>query len=156
MKLIRQPNKWSCTAAAFAMVLDIDFDIFIGLIGHDGSEIVRPQLPEPLCRRGFHIIECIHACYDLGYSVTPFDAIPCSIVHNHILDLWSGDIAEKHLLKIIMREQGVIMGYTSENNPHAVAWDRTHIYNPASDYVSLLDLTSYKIETFWCVKSNHN
>lgn len=156
MRLIRQPNRWSCTAAAFAMVLDIDFDRFIGLIGHDGSEIIRPQLPEPLCRKGFHIIECIYACYDVGYSVTPFDAIPCGIVNNHVLDLWDKNEGLMRLFKVIMHEQGVITGYTSENRPHAVAWDSTHIYNPASDYVSLLDLNNYKIETFWCVKSNHN
>jgi len=35
------------------MVLDISTADFFGLVGHDGSEIAFPALPDPMARRGF-------------------------------------------------------------------------------------------------------
>ena len=41
-------------------------------IGHDGSEILWPNLPEPRCRRAFHLQECINAV-QREFAVTPFE-----------------------------------------------------------------------------------
>jgi len=36
------------------MVLDIPVADLFGLVGHDGSEIAFPALPDPMARRGRH------------------------------------------------------------------------------------------------------
>jgi hypothetical protein len=74
-----KPNRWSCLVTAFAMALDIPVAELIRLVGHDGSEIVNPELPEPGCRRGFHIQEMIEACWSQGHSVTPIEVFPQSM-----------------------------------------------------------------------------
>ena len=76
MELKTKPNPWSCVGSAFAMVLDISTADFFGLVGHDGSQIAFPMLPDPMARRGLHIQECIAACTKLGYAVTPIELFP--------------------------------------------------------------------------------
>ena len=80
MQLIRQPNKWSCSACAFAMALNLTLEEFINQIGHDGSEIWFPELFEPLCRKGFPFPECIQICLLNGLNVTPVDFKPHCLV----------------------------------------------------------------------------
>jgi hypothetical protein len=80
MKLIRQPNRWSCLPTAFAIALDVSYDSIIKAIGHDGSKKIWPGLPEPRCRRSFHIREMIDVCYDLRYAVIEVDKQPISVV----------------------------------------------------------------------------
>ncbi len=72
----RSPNGWSCLPAAFATAMGQPVDRLIKKIGHDGSAISWPDLPEPLCRRGFHVQECIWAAYRSGYLVTPVEVFP--------------------------------------------------------------------------------
>jgi hypothetical protein len=47
-------------------------DMIYERIGHDGSEIIWPHLPEPRCRRAFHIQECINAVWP-EFAVTPLE-----------------------------------------------------------------------------------
>ena len=62
MELQHRPEPWMCMPLAFAMALDMPVADLLAAIGHDGSEIVFPSLPEPLCRRCFHIQELIQVC----------------------------------------------------------------------------------------------
>ena len=70
MRLLRKPERWMCLPASFAMVLDLPLADIFDEIGHDGSQIVWPDLPEPMCRRGFHPQELIHLCLNHGYAAT--------------------------------------------------------------------------------------
>jgi len=79
MQQITQPNAWSCTAAAFAMALNISVERFWELVGHDGSEIILPNLPDPMGRRGIHIQEAIDACWAMTTSATPFELWPTGV-----------------------------------------------------------------------------
>lgn len=76
MKLQRKPQRWLCAATAFAMALDMPVDEVLARVGHDGSEIVYPDLPEPMCRRGVHRQELIDIVMAQGYAVTPIELIP--------------------------------------------------------------------------------
>lgn len=76
MKHQQQNNKWSCLPTAFAMCMDIDVDELIKMIGHDGSEIVWPQYPDPYCRRSFHPQEIFYAAITLAYSIMEIQEQP--------------------------------------------------------------------------------
>lgn len=78
MKLIKQPNRWSCLPTAFAMALDVPLEDIIAYVGHDGGELKWPALPEPFCRRCFHIQELVNYCYAKGVAVIPFETYPAS------------------------------------------------------------------------------
>ena len=58
------------------MALDITVDQFFELVGHDGSEIVYPDLEGPMRRRGIHVQEAIEAAWKLGFTATPFELFP--------------------------------------------------------------------------------
>ena len=66
MELQQRPEPWMCMPLAFAMALDMPVADLLAAIGHDGSEIVFPSLPEPLCRRCFHIQELIQVALSRG------------------------------------------------------------------------------------------
>lgn len=66
----QNPNAWSCLPTAFAISQHVPVEDWIRCVGHDGSEIVRAGLPDPLCRRGFHPQEMIRLCLLDGYAVT--------------------------------------------------------------------------------------
>ena len=76
MRLLRKPERWMCLPASFAMVLDLPLAAIFEEIGHDGSQIMRPDLPEPTCRRGFHPQELIHVCLSHGHAATRVELFP--------------------------------------------------------------------------------
>lgn len=150
MLIQQQPNSWSCLPTAFAIAVEMTVKDFINLIGHDGSEIVRPDYSDPFCRKAFNIIECIHVMYDLGFSVTPFDAKPASAINNkEPVQIWSDEESDKRINKILSSEIGVITGYVP--NAHSVVWDGTKIINPSD--MSYQNLDYITIETFWVIQS---
>ena len=61
---------------AFAMALDMPVADLLAAIGHDGSEIAFPSLPEPLCRRCFHIQELVQVALARGFAATPVELFP--------------------------------------------------------------------------------
>ena len=147
MIFIKQSNGWSCTACAFAMACYITLEEFIEKVGHDGSEIMFSDLPEPLCRKGFPFPECIQVCLRLDLTVTPIDFKPkCTSDDTHSYELDHTDFANQ-----MMREyQGVISGMGVRIH-HTVAWDGKQIYDPG---IGVCDLhTSYfKPKMFWLIK----
>jgi hypothetical protein len=124
VKLLRQSNRWSCLPTAFAMAAGLSFETLIERIGHDGSEIIWPDLPEPQRRRAFHIQECINAVA-LDWGVTPFELIgrisPNGVLISEInfqypkLDTWTG----------VALGLGMVSG-----NRHAVAFCNGEIFDP--------------------------
>lgn len=135
MRLITKPNPWSCILSAFAMALDVSNEDLIELLRHDGSETIFPGLPEPACRRGFHIQELIHVAIYLNKTVTPYELVP-AIAPTPLMDFstarWHA-IGSTHrkvfFEQLINWERGVITGRTPTTN-HAVAFDKRVIYDP--------------------------
>ena len=58
------------------MVMDMPVEELCKFVGHDGSQVVCPHLPDPAKRRGHHIQEIILACMRLGKSITPLEYQP--------------------------------------------------------------------------------
>jgi hypothetical protein len=71
-----KPNQWSCAITSLAMTLHVPVQELIDELGHDGSQIIFPQLIEPMCRRGFHSQELIRLAWRRGFAVTPIELFP--------------------------------------------------------------------------------
>lgn len=71
MKLQIKHERWQCAVTAFAMALGIPAADLMKRLGHDGGEVIFPDLPEPANRRSHNIYELIQVAVDLGYAVTP-------------------------------------------------------------------------------------
>lgn len=146
MQMIRNQNHWGCLLASAAMVLDKHPDVLTELIGHDGSEIIFPGLPEPARRRGFHVQEIIECAHAYGYAVTPIDALPISTPNgfNEYPVPLGLERFKKHL-----NVPGIFTGRARKWG-HACAWDGCEtMYDPRGRLVSDLETPDFKIETFW-------
>lgn len=142
--MILQPNKWSCLPTAFSYILDVSIEEIFRYLGHDGSEILWPHLPEPFCRRSFHTQEMIYFCNSLGFFVTPFEAAPQSAPQ---FDSKPFELNfEEELQKILFYEDGVVTGESRKNMPHAIAWKEGRVFDPSGICDSL---DNFSIETFF-------
>lgn len=70
--MIKQPNQWSCFPTALAIITGHPVKYIIDLIGHDGSEIIYPNMPEPFNRRAFVDDEIVKTAWHLGYYAVAF------------------------------------------------------------------------------------
>ncbi len=149
MKLQTQPNRWSCLPTAFAMALDVKVGMILKWLGHDGSVVARPELPEPDCYLGFHIQELVGYAWWLGFATTPFEARPRSVVGDQVVPIEFAAGNAQRLINVMQGRVGVLTGQSlPRGNHHAVAWDGQKIYNPNGTIQTLDD---FAIGTFWCV-----
>lgn len=96
----------------------------LSAIGHDGSEIIWPDLPDPQCRRSFHIQECLWATRDM-HGWLPLDVEPAMTPDGvRILEIKSMDV-----LDFVKWERGVCLG-KGVRNRHAVAFENGKFYDP--------------------------
>jgi hypothetical protein len=121
------PNRWSCSLAAFAMALNTPLQKLIEELGHDGSQIVFPDLPEPYCRRAFHIQEFIKPCHDRGFAMVVVEVCPVLAgSRNHCYELFGED----RFYWFLAHYNGVVVGMIN-GHMHACAWDQKDCYDPA-------------------------
>ena len=130
MKLITNPNFWSCLLASAAMALDTTTQDLIEMIGHDGSMIIFPELPEPAKRRGFHYQEIVDCAIKLGYTVTPIESLPYSTPNGKLDFPVDFKISNEQRLREHMKgTKGIVTGLSRQWR-HAVYWDAKLIYDP--------------------------
>lgn len=141
MELLLSPNNgWSCLPSAFAMVTDSLPKDIIEYCGHDGSEVLWPELPEPMCRRAFSLEEMLDYCLSQCYCPvtiqrhTAYSPLEADTAFNPYDDEMS---RIKHYL---LNRPAVLLGINSLGNRHAVAWDHVEqkIFDPKG-YKSSLD-----------------
>lgn len=142
MKLQRKPNRWSCIATAFAMALDIPVAEVFRIVGHDGSEVVFPELPEPIGRRGLHLQECLDVCRQRGFAATPVELFPMirpTLMPGHkpgpdvVVRFGQTDDANwQRFTQLIRTTSGVIEGI-GRRSMHAVAYRQGQIFDPEGD-----------------------
>jgi len=128
MLLQRKPSRWTCLPVSFAMALNIAVEDIFAELGHDGSTIFWPDLPEPMCRRGFHIQELIEVALRRGFTVTPFELSPVleSGGKQYIFDeRWT------KFATVIANSVGVLEG-NGIRTRHAVAYEFGQIFDPDS------------------------
>ena len=133
--------------AAMAMVLDKSTEELISRIGHDGSEIVFPDLPEPAKRRGFHIQEFISMILESKFAMTEIAVLPCSTpdgVHEYPINFPN---FEQRFLDFMHIVPGIITGSAAKWG-HAVAWNGWRIYDPLGE-IYYYDECTLQIDIFY-------
>lgn len=127
MLLEKSPNNWSCTLTSFAMALKCPISELLSEIGHDGSEIIFPGLPEPMRRRAFHVQEFIVPCISRDFALVLVEAQPVMGSKAGIAKLPTN---AKILQNFMSKYEGVVFGQIN-NQMHAVAWNGKIAYDPA-------------------------
>ncbi len=146
MKFVRNRNSWSCIISAAAMVLDLHPDVVEECIGHNGSEIIFPELRDPARRRGFHVQEIIDCAHAYGYAVTPIEGLPISTPNG--TDEYEVKFREDRFGYYLKGNIGIITGRTRVW-AHAVAWDGDRVFDPRLfSSIALADCIM-DIDTFW-------
>ncbi len=146
MDLQSSPNKWSCLPTAFAMAVGMPVADFLIKIGHDGSVIRNPDMPDPLCRTGFHIQECLYAALDLEIKFTPFEVVTRQGISEERswLKRWVPEVD-----KLMADHKGVLLG-RGRKHLHAVAWDGERVYDPSIG-IYFLPSIHFTPHTFWLI-----
>jgi hypothetical protein len=133
MLLQVKPERWLCMATSFAMALGVPVSKLLTEIGHDGSQIVFPDLPEPACRAGHHVQECIQASLNRGIAFTPIEFNPITrtfgnppTYHSILPD---EQARWRRFANLMTRREGVIEGWVT-NWGHAMAFENGVIFDP--------------------------
>lgn len=119
------------------MVLNVEEQEIIDYIGHDGSEIIFPNLKEPECRRGFHIQELIDFTLSKDKSVIEIEG-QCvqgpmiSEKHTYFLNTICGKHPVDRINDYMNQYSGILYGWLIKPNVHAVVWDhkRNKVLDP--------------------------
>lgn len=129
MRILLQPNSWSCLPTALAMVLDEPVEELIKEIGHNGSEDIEFSL-RAKTKKGFHIQELTKICYRRRKALIQFDRY-VNIHHNEGVTISFSDDIE-YIYVLMQDSKGIILGQTKNSKDHAVAWDNITqaIYDP--------------------------
>lgn len=130
MQLQQRPEPWMCLPLSFAIALNIPVEQILADVGHDGSEIVFPMLPEPLRRRCFHIQEMIRVAIARGFTVTPVELFPVlspTPRFRHIVYFPGGNWPR--FIETVYTSAGVLTG-TGKRVGHATAYDHGRVYDP--------------------------
>ena len=133
MKLIKQTYD-ACLLFSLAMVLDADPQELIDEIGHDGRDIMFPEVIGTIRQRSFHIQEIIDCCWKRGRAVTPIDIAPCTAPDGHpelAREIWDREVARERIKKYLTGNVALLIGRTSHKGlGHACAWDGEKVYDP--------------------------
>ena len=147
MQLVKNPNNWSCLLASMAMVLNKTTDELIEEIGHNGSVVVFPELPEPAKREGFHIQEFIPIILKSGFSMMAIEALPYSTPDGK--HEWPVKFAHQwqRFWMLTDKVPGIFTGLSTKWR-HAVAWDGNKFYDPKGE-IYYHDKCPIQIDVFY-------
>ena len=145
MKLIKQPNNWSCTATAVAMLLDCEIKDIFNWVGHDGSAIIFPDLPDPSCRKGIHIQEIIDIV-----PLVPIEYEPWQTPNGEDEFLVFTDYKDR-FYNHLFGNPGLLVG-VAKDHWHTVAWNGSLVYDPNGTIYLYCDC-KINIQTFYKIKS---
>ena len=146
MQLQKQPSRWSCLPTAFAMALDVPVEEIFDHIGHDGSEVIFPNLRSPYCQRSFHMQEMVDFCISRDLAVVEIHKIPVGeSLDGHTFLL---PVSDKRMDFYLLNYTGVLTGIGSHGHPHAVAWDKHKVLDPNGTTYSIRE---FEIETLYLI-----
>ena len=163
------------------MVIGIPVNVFIDTIGHDGSEIINPNEPEPRNRRSFTLEEMFYTMFHFGYacSLYPKESIYSNGCQDDnimkLLDMVEACDTYTRMGELVSKIKGEIQVHNNSEmitdmmrrfngvalvdgaSPHAVGWN-THskVYH---DPVGLIyPETAYADKICWfipCINIGH-
>lgn len=133
MKLQIQHERWQCAVTSFAMALNIPVADLIERVGHDGGEVIFPDLPEPTKRRSHNIHELIQVALEMGYSVTPVPLQPVIIPSNNF-DRQIAIGTDEDNWNRFTHQLSISRGVIECQGPrcyHLIAYEKGKIFDPA-------------------------
>lgn len=116
---VLQPTKWSCTLAAFAMVSKTPIDVLEEWIGHDGSELIFPELGDR-GRRAFTAQECMMALFKhrrLAFLTIEMD-LDCILSPDHIFAIH----CPIETLQEYLTDNDAVLSGQLHGKQHSLAW----------------------------------
>lgn len=129
------------------MLAETDLVCVLELFGHDGSQLIWPDLPEPKCRLGFAVNEMVMVAYRLDCDLIPvIPEWPSRPDKNSAEFLVKVDPV--WVEEMYSTYDGILIGRSCSKNEHAVCWDhdRNLILDPnGTSYPRSMFLT----EQFW-------
>lgn len=152
MELLLQDSSWSCLPTAFAICLDCLPKEIYDFLGHDGSDILWPDLPDPFKRRGFLMEEMIDYSIqrELTAPVTFYTELTCE-PERKVLP--NGETYQpfdpmQRIADYLHLVDGVLLTMPKgKSTPHAVAWNKEEekVYDPSGFKA---DIDEYEIFYF--------
>jgi len=132
-----QPNGASCLPTAFASILGVQVEEMFDFLGHDGMEVLWPELLPPLCYRSFHIQEMYEYALTQNFAVVT------------LAPVWGLAPDELHMKPYECERMqdyinyyvSVFTGITGFGNYHAVAWDGIQMMDPETGEFCTIDFT---------------
>lgn len=170
MKLLKQPNSWTCCATSYAMLMNRQLYEVFNIAGHEGDEIYFDDLSDPARRRGHSVFEFIQHAKYCGFALTFF---PIKMILQHQTDqlgkdsYWEGSTAPYQavthewsrplwqnqrglaLFRRIRKDYDLlIMGATKQDCYHHAAWcsERQVVYDPVGRITNEPEFDPY---CFW-------
>ena len=143
------PPAWSCLVQAWSHVIQWPYWSIVKAIGHDGSEIIWPDQPEPYNHRGFHPQELIYLGDRFGFVTTTFEPQPNSISGTKPYVI----ILHDEFKKIIASSDGVVTGLRRDNARHAIAWVSGEVIDCNQGSTRVENLDDFQIQAFHRIKS---
>ena len=122
-------TKPQCLLYSAAMVLDVEVEHLISIIGHDGMKYPGRWM-HPI---GIHMQEIQMAALQMGYCFAPVEFLPVSDLYGVEYKIKNNcGLAPMDTYNHYLKYKGIIIGECSNGHYHAVAFEDGSIYNPSS------------------------
>lgn len=139
-------SKPQCMLYSAAMVLDMEVDELITLIGHNGMEKIDDN-GEPYCFASIHIQEIQTVAARFGRCFYPIDLIPVMghLQPRPLYKICGQDYAVR-FLHMVKGKKGLLCGRSVRDVPHTVAFEDETIYDPNG---TKYPLGQFRTQTAW-------
>ena len=129
----------NCFLKAASLALQVSEAELIMEIGHDGTEIWFPMERGCVQKRGFHLQEIQDCFMRRGKGLVYIEAEPVSGTDSgatHDVPMPEGRMDD-----LLDRYDGILVGHSSDNIPHAVFWN--HVLNEQIANVKVISVMSF-------------
>lgn len=136
MKLIRQPNGWTCQPSAYAMCMDLELQQVLEVLGHDGGVIENYEATSLIWTvKCFHHAELMLAAYKFGYASIE---IPARVRSHNRKEIPTYPNSVTALMSTFHRDTRFVLTIESkrfQEGSHCVAYSNgsLHYYDPLED-----------------------
>jgi hypothetical protein len=146
MRLITQPNGWTCAAACVCMLTDTSLEEFYSFCGHDGSEMGQVTEMRPIGRRCFSTKELMGYLLKhnlmMGWGCTPAKGFNPKANRIEFIDFGN----QPALIDVQSATPGLI---------HCIVWNTRRIIDPYFPERQV-ELSDYELLAWWPITRIHD